>query len=104
MFDMRKMAVEGHATVTAEIVPGYDRNRALQEVTSAVHRISMFPNDAELPRISLGDGRRRSVLTIAVYGELDERTRQFTALGRHHAVEGQLGRLSGTPASRCPSG
>jgi len=55
-------------------MPGFDRNRALQEVTAAVQRISMFPNDAELPVISLGNGRRWGVLSIAVYGDLDERT------------------------------
>lgn len=67
-------ATEGRARVTVEVMPGFDRNRALQEVTAAVQRISMFPNDAELPVISLGDGHRHSVLSIAVYGDLDERT------------------------------
>jgi len=36
-------ASEGRASVTVEIMPGFDRNRALQEVTAAVQRISMFP-------------------------------------------------------------
>ncbi len=71
---LHSIATEGQARVTVEIMPGFDRNRALQEVTAAIQRISLFPNDAELPVISLGDGRRRSVLTIAVYGDLDERT------------------------------
>jgi multidrug efflux pump subunit AcrB len=71
---LRAVAYEGSARVTVEITPGFDRNRALQEVTAAVQRVSVFPDDAELPRVSLGEGRRRSVLSIAVYGDLDERS------------------------------
>lgn len=67
-------ATEARARVTVEIARGYDRNRALQEITSAVQRISLFPNESEPPVISLGDGRRRGVMTIAIYGDLDERT------------------------------
>ena len=70
---IRSEATEGEAEITIEVMPDHDRNRALQEVTAAVQRISLFPNDAELPVISLGDGRRRSVLSIAVYGDLSER-------------------------------
>ncbi len=67
-------AREGGASVIVEINPGFDRNRALQEVTAAVQRVSLFPDDAELPVIALGTGRRRGVMSIAVYGDLDERT------------------------------
>lgn len=71
---LESIASESSAQVTIEIRSGYDRNRALQEVTAAVQRINLFPSDAEPPVITLGDGRRRSVLSIAVYGDLDERT------------------------------
>ena len=71
---IESVASEGSARVVVEVMPGFDRNRALQEITAAVQRISLFPDDAEQPIISLGDGRRRSVLSIAVYGDLDERT------------------------------
>ena len=67
-------ASENRASVKVEINPGYDRNRALQDITAAVQRVSLFPDDAEPPVISLGNGRRRSVMSIAVYGDLDERT------------------------------
>ncbi|MGI9244525.1 MAG: efflux RND transporter permease subunit [Verrucomicrobiales bacterium] len=67
-------ARESSASVKVEIDPSFDRNRALQEITAAVQRISLFPDDAEPPVISLGSGRRRSVMSIAVYGDLDERT------------------------------
>lgn len=68
------VAREGGARVTVEVNSGFDRNRALQEVTAAVQRVSLFPDDAEPPRISLGSGRRRGVMSIAVYGDLGERT------------------------------
>jgi len=71
---LEAVASEGQARVTAEISPGYDHNRALQEITTAVQRISLFPNEAEPPRFTLGSGRRRSVMSIAVYGDLSERT------------------------------
>ena len=58
-------ASEGRAAVTVEIMPGFDRNRALQEVTAAVQRISMFPDEIEPPVISLGAGRRRGVAARA---------------------------------------
>jgi len=67
-------ASEGQASVTVEIMPGFDRNRALQEVTAAVQRISMFPDEIEPPVISLGTGRRRGVVYVSVFGDLDQRT------------------------------
>jgi multidrug efflux pump subunit AcrB len=67
-------ASEGRASVSVEIMPGFDRNRALQEVTAAVQRISMFPDEIEPPVISLGTGRRRGVVYVSVFGDLDQRT------------------------------
>ncbi len=71
--EVRSEAREGEASVSAELMPGTDRNRALQEVTAAVQRISLFPDDAEPPVISLDSGRRRSVLYVAIYGDLNRR-------------------------------
>ena len=71
---IESFASEGNARVRVEILPGFDRNRALQEVTAAVQRVSVFPGDTEPPTISLGSGRRRGVMSIAVYGDVDQRT------------------------------
>jgi multidrug efflux pump subunit AcrB len=68
------IARDGNATLTVEVNQGFDRNRALQEITAAVQRVSLFPDDAEPPTISLGSGRRRGVMSIAIFGELGERT------------------------------
>ncbi len=67
-------AREGRASVTVEIVAGFDRNRALQEVTAAIGRISLLPDDIEPPKVSLGSSRRRGVNYIAVSGDVDQRT------------------------------
>ena len=67
-------ASEGRASVSVEIMPSFDRNRALQEVTAAVARISLFPDEIEPPRVSLGTSRRRGVNYVAVCGDVDERT------------------------------
>lgn len=67
-------ATEVRASVTVEIMPGCDRNRALQEVTAAVQRISTFPDEIEPPVVSLGTGRRRGVVYVSVFGDLDQRT------------------------------
>lgn len=67
-------ASEGRAHVSVEIMPGFDRNRALQEVTAAVARISLFPDEIEPPLVSLGSSRRRGVNYVAVSGNLDTRT------------------------------
>ncbi len=66
------IAREGRADVRAELVPGTDRNRGLQEITGAIQRIRLFPADAEPPEISLDGGRRRGVLHLSIYGDLDE--------------------------------
>ncbi len=68
------IAREGRASVTVELVPGSDRNRSLQEITAAVQRVSLFPDEAEPPVIGLGTGRRREVIRVAIHGDVDERS------------------------------
>ena len=70
---LNSYAREGRGYVRVEVMPGFDRDRALQEITAAVQRINLFPADAEPPEVSLEDGRRRSVITLAVSGDLDQR-------------------------------
>lgn len=80
-------ASEGRASVSIEIMPSFDRNRALQEVTAAVSRISLFPDEIEPPNISLGTSRRRGVNYVAVFGDVDEQTLAKLA---HHIEDGLL--------------
>ncbi|MCB1062880.1 MAG: efflux RND transporter permease subunit, partial [Verrucomicrobiae bacterium] len=46
------VAREGNASVAVEVMPNFDRNRALQEVTAAVQRVSLFPDEVEPPVIT----------------------------------------------------
>ena len=66
------IAREGDADIRAELAPGVDRNRGLQEITAAVQRIRLFPAEAEAPEVSLDGGWRRGVLYVSIYGDLDE--------------------------------
>ena len=63
-------ANEGAATVMIELIEGTDIDNALQDVKAAVDRIVTFPQDAERPVIQK-IVNRRSVLTVAVYGDVD---------------------------------
>lgn len=65
-------AEEGRASVEVELVDGADANRALQDVSAAVNRISFFPEDAERPTVGLRL-ESRDVLRLVVYGPLEER-------------------------------
>ncbi len=69
--EIRSTASEGMGRVVAELYPGENQDQVLQDIKSEVDRISTFPGDAERPVIS-NIMRRRSVLTLAVYGDLPE--------------------------------
>jgi multidrug efflux pump subunit AcrB len=71
-------AAEGSAGVSIELLLGADKDRALADVKAAVDRISSFPQDAERPTVSLLSNRRQ-VITLVVYGDVDEKTRHSVA-------------------------
>ncbi len=71
-------AAEGAAGVTIELILGADKDRALADVKAAVDRITSFPQDAERPTVSLLSNRRE-VISLVVYGDVDERTRATVA-------------------------
>ncbi|MCX7818451.1 MAG: efflux RND transporter permease subunit [Kiritimatiellae bacterium] len=64
-------AAEGVGTVDAEILLGANPDRVLADVKSAVDRIVTFPEDAERPVVSLLINRRE-VISILLYGDVDE--------------------------------
>ncbi len=67
------VAGEGMASITLEAMEGTDINRLWQEVKSEVDRITTFPEEADDPQISIA-GRKREVLTLALYGDASEIT------------------------------
>ncbi len=66
------VAREGRATISVELLSGADPNSSLQDIKNSIDRISSFPDDVESPLVSLKT-RRREVLRMALYSDLDER-------------------------------
>ena len=66
-------AAEGIGTVRVELLLGTDKDRALNDVKSAVDRITSFPQDVERPTIGLISNRQQ-VISIVLYGDVDEAT------------------------------
>ena len=61
---------EALGTVTAELVTGTDRGRALQDIKNEVDRIITFPEEAEEPIVSLKESRRQ-VMSVMVHAAND---------------------------------
>ncbi|MEL1249664.1 efflux RND transporter permease subunit [Aurantiacibacter gilvus] len=79
--DVKKVvgtASEGVGTVRIELETGADISRALDDVKSEIDQIQTFPLDAEEPDIREST-TRQSVMRIALYGDVPERTLKETA-------------------------
>ncbi|MCI5223972.1 MAG: efflux RND transporter permease subunit, partial [Candidatus Electrothrix sp. AR4] len=66
-------AIEGRASLTVELLSGVNPDKALQEIKNGIDRITSFPDDVEHPTVSLKT-RKREVLRLALYGDLDEQS------------------------------
>ncbi len=64
-------AAEGAGTVVAELLEDADRQKVYQDIKQEVDRIVTFPLDAEEPEVML-NVMRREVLTIELFGDIDE--------------------------------
>ncbi len=71
-------AREGLGTVTIELETGTDRQKAYDDVKSAIDRIETFPEETEKPVVTLVEARR-PVLDVIVYGDTDERSLKVLA-------------------------
>jgi multidrug efflux pump subunit AcrB len=63
-------AREGSGEVSIELVAGTDRMKAFQDIDQEVNRIRTFPDDIEQPEVAL-QSRRRDVMEISLYGDVD---------------------------------
>lgn len=70
--EITSRATEGSAAVTVEVLEADDMMRVLQDVQSAVDRVTTFPVDAENLTVAI-NSRRRDVVTLALFGDADER-------------------------------
>ena len=68
---LTSFALEGVGVVRAELARGARVQRALDEIKSAVDRITTFPEQAERPEVKELSNRQR-VIDLAVYGDADE--------------------------------
>jgi multidrug efflux pump subunit AcrB len=66
-------AAEGACGVGAELIAGYDVDRALGEIKNAVDAIVTFPEETEKPIVN-HYVIRRNAIQIALSGDVDERT------------------------------
>jgi multidrug efflux pump subunit AcrB len=57
---------------------GTDKDRALNDVKSAIDRITSFPQDVERPTVSLLSNRQQ-VISLVLYGDVDEATLRAVA-------------------------
>jgi multidrug efflux pump subunit AcrB len=67
------LARESFASVTIEVMKGWDLQELLDEVKAEVDRITTFPNEAEEPVVR-EITRQTQVLNVAVYGDAPEST------------------------------
>ncbi|TNF61470.1 MAG: efflux RND transporter permease subunit [Deltaproteobacteria bacterium] len=59
-------AMEGMGTITVELLLGADKDRALNDVKSAIDRITSFPEDVERPTVSLTGSRSSPWFSMAM--------------------------------------
>ena len=65
-------ASEGMGATTIELLEGVNASRVTADIKNAVDRITSFPLDAEKPIVSLVVARRQ-VISLVLYGDLDNR-------------------------------
>jgi multidrug efflux pump subunit AcrB len=70
---LRSTAAEGMGVVTAELEPGTDVRKAVEDVKTRVDAISTFPVETEKPVVQQAL-LRVQVINVAVSGDVDERT------------------------------
>jgi multidrug efflux pump subunit AcrB len=76
--DMSATANEGSGSLTIEVLEGADIQRVAQDIKNAVDRVSSFPEEVEIPRVSIAQ-RKRYVVSMALYGDQTEATLRETA-------------------------
>jgi len=71
--EINSVASEGSGSVSIEYDPKINVQQFYQDVKQEIDRIRTFPDDAEEPQVSIAS-RRRDVLEVHLYGDVDEFT------------------------------
>ncbi len=83
--EITSTASEGLATVALQLELGVDLSAVLDDVKAEVDRITTFPVDAERPEIRELTNRQ-SVIKLAVFGDVSERTLKEVAYRTENAL------------------
>jgi multidrug efflux pump subunit AcrB len=78
-------ATEGQAATFVELLLNTEQDRALNDIKSAIDRITSFPEDAERPTVSLLSNRQQ-VISLVLYGDVDEATLRSVAEDSRRAL------------------
>ena len=85
--EVTSSAKEGSATVTVEMIDGYDLQKLAQDINSEVDRITSLPEDAEKPQVEIAT-HRRQVISLVLYGDQNDSILRETAEQvRDHLVQ-----------------
>ena len=84
------VAVSGVASVMAELKPGVEPGRGVNDIESAVGRIQTLPGRADRPEIRQMTNRQ-SVVRLILYGDVSERTLKELAFGTEDSIAGLPG-------------
>ncbi len=76
--EITSKAYEGSGDISIEMIEGGDLNRFAQDIKNEVDRITSFPDEAEKPTVAIA-GRKRAVLSLALYGEQSDWVLRQTA-------------------------
>lgn len=76
--EITSTASESFASVSVKALEGTDIMRLWQEVKSEIDRIDTFPDETKKPQVAIAS-RRRDVISIALYGSVDEQILHETA-------------------------
>ncbi len=68
--EVRGTASEGMAVVAVELLLGADKDRALNDVKSAIDRVTSLPEDVERPVVALATNRRQAI-SLVLYGDVE---------------------------------
>ena len=84
---IRATAAEGRGSLEAELLPGTDAGRALDDIKAQIDRIRTFPAGAERPEVAELTNRQ-SVIRLVLFGDVAERTLKELAYRTEDALSG----------------
>ncbi|MCB1756402.1 MAG: efflux RND transporter permease subunit [Gammaproteobacteria bacterium] len=71
--EMTSTSSENSSSVQIEVMKGFDARALMDDVKNRIDSLSTLPDEAEEPKISLAE-RKREVISVALYGDNDEKT------------------------------